>query len=170
MKRLVVVDTSVKVVYHSILVLSLYFLFAGHNQPGGGFVGGLTAGAAVSLRYVAGGIDAVRESFRLRPWTILASGLATAVVTAIVPLVLGRSVLEHADVTIEAPLLGTIKATSALPFDIGVYLVVLGLVLMAFEAFGEDHADELAAVEGVEPDIEIGRPGQAVARDGGARP
>jgi multicomponent Na+:H+ antiporter subunit A len=168
-KRLVVLDTSVKVVYHSILVLSLYFLFAGHNQPGGGFVGGLTAASGVALRYVAGGIDAVRTSFRLRPWTILAVGLATSVVTAIVPLVLGRAVLEHDDIEWELPVLGTIKATSALPFDIGVYLVVLGLVLMAFEAFGEDHPDELAAVEGVEIDSEIGRPGDAVARDEGIR-
>jgi hypothetical protein len=43
--------------------------------------------------------------------------------------------------------LGTVKATSALPFDIGVYLVVLGLVLMAFEAFGDDLDDELRSVE-----------------------
>ena len=54
--RLPVLDASARLLYPSMLVLSLYFLFVGHNQPGGGFVGGLTAGAAISLRYVAGGI------------------------------------------------------------------------------------------------------------------
>ncbi len=142
MKRLVVVDTSVRVLYHSILVLSLYFLFAGHNQPGGGFIGGLTAGAAISFRYVAGGVEEVRRSFRLRPWTILGGGLLIATVTAIVPILLGGNVLEHADIEEDLPGLGLFKTTSALPFDIGVYLVVIGLVLMMFEAFGDDVATE----------------------------
>jgi multisubunit Na+/H+ antiporter MnhB subunit len=141
MKRLLVVDTSVRVVFHSILVLSLYFLFAGHNQPGGGFVGGLTAGAAISFRYVAGGVAEVRRAFPLRPWTIMGGGLLIAVLVAIVPILFGNSLLEHAAWEAEIALLGTVKTTSALPFDIGVYLVVLGLILMMFEAFGDDEAE-----------------------------
>ncbi len=140
MKRLLVVDTSVRVVFHSILVLSLYFLFAGHNQPGGGFVGGLTAGAAISFRYVAGGVAEVRRTFWLRPWTIMGGGLLIAVLTAILPILTGNALLEHAAFEVEIAILGTVKATSALPFDIGVYLVVLGLILMMFEAFGDDEA------------------------------
>ncbi len=133
-----VVEASTRLLYPSILALSLYFLFAGHNQPGGGFVGGLTAGAAVSLRYIAGGVAAVRSSLRLAPWTVLGGGLAIATVTALVPLATGNSLLEHAAFESDLGVLGTIKATSALPFDIGVYLVVVGLVLMAYEAFGDD--------------------------------
>ena len=144
--RLPVVDSWARLLYPSILVLSIYLLFAGHNQPGGGFVGGLTAGAAISLRYVAGGISSVRNSFRLAPWTVLGGGLALATLTAIVPLVMGESVLEHASFEADLPLFGKIKATSALPFDIGVYLVVVGLVLMAYEAFGDEAI--------VEPDDE----------------
>ena len=67
--RLPIVEASARLLFPRILVLSLYFLFAGHNQPGGGFVGGLTAGAAISLRYIAGGVSAVRNSFRPAPWT-----------------------------------------------------------------------------------------------------
>jgi multicomponent Na+:H+ antiporter subunit A len=141
MKRLLVVDTSVRVVFHSILVLSVYFLFAGHNQPGGGFVGGLTAGAAISFRYVAGGVAEVRRAFPLRPWTIMGGGLLIAVLVAIVPILTGNSLLEHAAWEAEIAILGTVKTTSALPFDIGVYLVVLGLILMMFEAFGDDEAE-----------------------------
>ena len=46
------------------MVGSLWLLFAGHNQPGGGFVGGIVAGAAVSLRYVSGGLTDVRRLSR----------------------------------------------------------------------------------------------------------
>ena len=53
-------------------------------------------------------------------------------------------------------MLGVVKATSALPFDIGVYFVVLGLVLMAFEAFGDDVEAELEQIEGVDPLEEAG--------------
>ena len=136
-----VVDASVRVLFASIGVLSLYFLFAGHNQPGGGFVGGLTAGAAISLVFVAGGLPSVRSLLPVPAWVVLGSGLVVAVVTAIVPIVLGGAVLEHALFEADLPLIGAMKATSALPFDIGVYLVVVGLVLMAYEAFGEEPED-----------------------------
>jgi multisubunit Na+/H+ antiporter MnhB subunit len=136
--RLPVLDASSRILFASILVLSLYFLFAGHNQPGGGFVGGLTAGAAISLRYVAGGVSAVRATFRFRPWTILGSGLFVAAMTALVPILTGNNVLDHAAFDRDLPVLGAVKTTTALIFDIGVYLVVIGLVLMSYEAFGDD--------------------------------
>lgn len=147
MKRSLIADASVRVLYPSIIVLSLYFLFAGHNQPGGGFVGGLTAAGAISLRYVSGGVQAVRRSFRMQPWTILGSGLALAVGTAIFPMLLGGAILEHGTLKLHPPLLGEVKATSALPFDIGVYALVVGLVLMIFEAFGDDLDEELEMIE-----------------------
>lgn len=147
MRRLLIVDVAVRVLYPSILVLSVYFLFVGHNQPGGGFVGGLAAGAAISLRYVQGGVSAVRRSVPLRPSTILGGGLTISLVTAIIPLFTGNNVLEHAKLEGDLPVLHHVKVTSALAFDVGVYFVVLGLVLMAFEAFGEDLDHELDDIE-----------------------
>ena len=136
LERLPILDLFSRLLFGSIGVLAVYFLFAGHNQPGGGFVGGLTAGAAISLRYVAGGSDAVRRTVPVAPTTVLGGGLALAVGTAIVPLLTANDVLEHAAFEVDLPLLGTIKATSALPFDVGVFFVVVGLVLMAYDAFG----------------------------------
>ena len=83
--RLDVVDVSVRVIFHTVLLGSVYLLFAGHNQPGGGFVGGLVAGAAIALRFVAGGIDEVRRlpgCARGRSW---AAACSTSTVTALVP-------------------------------------------------------------------------------------
>jgi multicomponent Na+:H+ antiporter subunit A len=139
-KRLVVVDVSSRVIFHTVLVGSIYLLFVGHNQPGGGFVGGLVAGAAIALRFVAGGISDVRGLTRFRPWTILGSGLLVAGLTAITPIVLGDPVLSSAAWSYDAPLFGRIKTTSALVFDTGVYLAVVGLVFMIFEAFGDEPA------------------------------
>lgn len=142
MRRSLLLDTTVRVVFDSVLVLSIYLLFAGHNQPGGGFVGGLVAAAGIALRYVAGGIDAVRATFRAQPWTVLAVGLALAATTALVPLLVGDAPLENAKVEWDLPVLGHLKATSAVIFDSGVYLVVIGLVLMVFEALGIDTDED----------------------------
>lgn len=138
MIRLLVLDRSVRVVFHALQMGSLWLLFAGHNQPGGGFVAGLVGGAAVALRYVAGGMDEVRAVSRFRPWTILGAGLLTSAATATIPLLFGDSVLESAYRAYEVPLFGSVSLTSALAFDVGVYLLVVGLVLMVFEAFGDD--------------------------------
>jgi len=142
-RRLPFVDVSVSVVFHAVLMTSLWLLFAGHNQPGGGFVGGLLAGSAITLRYIAGGIDEVRGRSRFRPWTVLGAGVLLAASTAAAPLLFGGSVLEVGYTTLTIPVLGDVNLSSALAFDSGVYIAVVGMVLMAFEAFGE-RPDEVA--------------------------
>jgi multicomponent Na+:H+ antiporter subunit A len=135
-----VIDAATRLLFTSIVVLSVYFLFAGHNQPGGGFVGGLVVGAALSFRYVAGGLPAVRNTVRVPARLVLGGGLALAIGTALTPVLLGGSILEHASLKLDLPIFGSVKTTSALSFDIGVYLVVVGLILMAYEAFGDEPA------------------------------
>ena len=145
MKRVIIFDVSVRVIFPALLAGSVYLLLAGHNQPGGGFVGGIVAGAAIALRYVAGGTHEVRSLSRAHPWTVLGSGLLLAAVTAVAPLFVGGEVLEAASVDLDIPVLGAVKAGSTLLFDIGVYLVVVGLVLMVFESFGDDPETEAEA-------------------------
>lgn len=145
MRRSLIVDVTTRIVVLSAVVFGIYLLAAGHNQPGGGFIGGLVAGAAVALTYVAGGLDAVRTLFPVPPWLVLGGGLIVTVVAALVPLALGGAVLEQDFATIETPLLGDVKVTSALFFDTGVFVVVVGLVLMAFEALGEEAPPDQAA-------------------------
>lgn len=139
--RILILDTSIRILYPSILVLALYFVFSGHNRPGGGFVGGLVVGAALALRYVAGGAAAVRSTFGVPPHVILGLGLFLAAFTALLPLLLGGAILEHGDVEFHLPVFDKVKVTSALSFDLGVDFVVIGLILMAFAAFGEDRPD-----------------------------
>ena len=77
---------------------------------------------------------------------------------------LGSAPLESAKFETDLPLLGHIKVTSALPFDIGVYLLVLGLVLMVFESFGDDPQTVMAPID-VDEDHEL-----AVAADADTEP
>lgn len=144
MKRVDIVDVSVRAVFHAVIVASMYLLFVGHNQPGGGFVGGLVAGAAIAMRYVAGGIAAVRSLTPIKPWTILGAGVVVAGITAIAPLLFGHPPLEANVADLHLPVFGDVHLATTLAFDAGVYLVVIGLVLMVLEAFGDESTDSAA--------------------------
>lgn len=136
--RSVILSVGVDVVFHTIVLFSLFLLFAGHNAPGGGFVGGLVAGTALVLRWADDGVAGVLATLRVDPTTLLGAGLALAAATGVVPLFLGSSLLESGLLEIDTPALGKIKTTSALPFDIGVFLVVLGIVSMILRTLGDD--------------------------------
>lgn len=145
MRPSLILTVALRFIATSALVFGLYLLVAGHNQPGGGFVGGLVAGAAVVLTFVAGDLDAVRRLLPLRPWSVLGGGLVVVSAAAIAPIVLGGDVLGQDFAEVSLPVAGTVKLTSSIVFDTGVFLVVVGLVLMTFEALGEplppDQAD-----------------------------
>jgi multisubunit Na+/H+ antiporter MnhB subunit len=151
--RSVILETTVRVVFDAALVLSVYFLFAGHNQPGGGFIGGLVAGAAVALRYVAGGVDSIRTVVGFRPWMALSVGLALACGTALSSMFVGDGPLDQRAFEWTLPLLGDVKLTTATIFDAGVYLIVVGLALMIIETLGEDTEPDQAFPE---PDDALG--------------
>ena len=146
-RRSLILDTTVRLVVDAAVVLSIYLLFAGHNQPGGGFVGGLVASAAVALRYLAGGLDDVEGMLRVRPWTLLSVGLVLASGSALAPLAFGHAPLDQQAVEWKLEVLGKVKLTTATVFDAGVYLIVVGLILMIFEALGDGADVETTAVE-----------------------
>lgn len=147
LRRTPILDVCVRAEFHTVLLVSVYLLFAGHNQPGGGFVGGLVAGAAFVLRYVAGGVDEVRRASRVHPYALLGSGLLLSMATVVIPLTMGQSVLDHATWSANLAVFGKVKTTSALFFDTGVYLVVVGLVLVLLTTLGaaevrDGHGEE----------------------------
>jgi multisubunit Na+/H+ antiporter MnhB subunit len=150
-RRSLILDSTVRLVFDAALVLSVYLLFAGHNQPGGGFVGGLVAAAAIALRYIAGGLQEVRSMVPARPWAFLSVGLALASGAALAPMLLGNAPLDQRAFEWDLLLLGHVKLTSATVFDTGVYLIVVGLVLMIFEGLGEDWRDLQGAPGGDGP-------------------
>ena len=131
-----ILETLVDLIVRTALVFSLFLLFSGHNSPGGGFVAGLVFGISLILKYVAGGIDEMRELVPVGPEVLLGGGLSLALLTGLAGWVWGDAFLESAYFEVHLPLLGTVKASSALPFDIGVFAVVVVLVAALLTAFG----------------------------------
>jgi multicomponent Na+:H+ antiporter subunit A len=134
--RSLVLEVATRMIFPLIMVLSAYFFFAGHNTPGGGFAGGLTAGLALVLRYLAGGRYELGETLPLDAGKILGVGLALSAGTAVASLLLGAPVLSSAVLQFDIPVLGHVKLVTALFFDLGVYLIVVGLVLDVLRSMG----------------------------------
>lgn len=122
-KRSPMTRISVRLVTPPALLIGLYLLFAGHNNPGGGFAAGLVFGAVVMLRNLAE-IDAPRHARKL-----VAVGLLAAVAVAAIPAMSGGVLFDQVIGDVEVPVLGKVKGGSALPFDIAVAAIVVGLVV-----------------------------------------
>ncbi|WP_430334009.1 Na+/H+ antiporter subunit A [Rhodococcus sp. ACT016] len=134
--RSLVLEVTTRLIFPTMMVLSVYFFFSGHNAPGGGFAGGLTAGLALVLRYLAGGRYELGETVPIDAGKILGVGLLLAAGTAVTSLFLGAPPLSSAVFEVTLPLLGHIKLVTALFFDLGVYLIVVGLVLDVLRSLG----------------------------------
>lgn len=142
-QRSLVLEVATRVIFPLIMVVSLYFLFAGHNHPGGGFAGGLAAGLALALRYVAGGRYELGETLPLDSGRILGVGLSMVGGTALASLFFGAPVLSSAAWAFSLPLVGQVKLVTSLFFDVGVYLVVVGMVLDVLRSLGA-RVDQVA--------------------------
>lgn len=141
-ERSMVVRTGIQLASPIAVVVAAYLFFAGHNQPGGGFAAGLVLGAVVALRTVVG------LSHPRRPGRLLGAGGVVAGVVAVAPLVGGGLLLDQVVVEGEVPVLGKVKAGTALVFDLGVAMIVVGLVVAVLVAL--DAAD-LARSAGARP-------------------
>jgi multicomponent Na+:H+ antiporter subunit B len=118
-----ILRAAVRVLMPLLLLFALFLLLRGHNQPGGGFVGGLVVAAAFALHAMAFGVAAARRALLVEPSTLLGVGLLVALFSGLPAMFLGQPFLTAvwitAGITIGTPLL----------FDIGVFLVVIGVVV-----------------------------------------
>ncbi|WP_422117672.1 Na+/H+ antiporter subunit A [Brachybacterium sp. UNK5269] len=135
-RRMVILEVITRIVFPLIMMFSLYLLMAGHNLPGGGFAGGLVAGLALALRYLAGGRYELSEAAPVQAGLVLGTGMAIAVLAGVLPVFFGGSVFSQATPVVDVPLLGELHFPSALIFDTGVYLVVVGVMLDFLRSLG----------------------------------
>ncbi len=136
--RSILLEVVVRLTFHAVIVISLYLVFAGHNLPGGGFAGGLVAGLALVARYLAGGRYELGAAVPIGAGTVLGAGMILAAGTAIVPLLLGAPPLTSAYWEGEFWLLGEVSFVTSTIFDLGVYLIVIGLVLDVLRSLGSE--------------------------------
>ncbi|WP_405691790.1 Na+/H+ antiporter subunit A [Streptomyces sp. NBC_01185] len=133
--RSVVFEVVGRLLFHPILVLSLYLLFCAENMPGGGFVAGLVAGLALITRYLAGGRFELAEAAPLQPGLFTGLGLFVSTGVALGGLLEG-TVLHAWTYYGHLPVFGDYHLSSSVLFDFGVYLLVLGVVLDIVRALG----------------------------------
>lgn len=134
--RSVIVDTTGRAIVPLVLLLSIYITFRGHNAPGGGFAGGLVAACAFALRFLGAGADADRPAVPFDPPLLVGGGLLLASLTAVAPLAGGGQFLESSIWRLHPPLIGEVKIVSSMFFDLGVYVLVIGVVLMVIAELG----------------------------------
>lgn len=112
------------------LLFSVFLLLRGHHEPGGGFTGGLVAASGFALYAIAFDAYAAYRALRLQPQTIIGWGLLIALVSGFWGMVSGHPFLTGVWGTVMLPVIGKVKLGTPLLFDIGVYLVVIGVTLM----------------------------------------
>jgi multicomponent Na+:H+ antiporter subunit B len=113
---------------------SLWLLLRGHNEPGGGFIGGLVAAAGIAIHSLPRGRRSMARLLRIAPTTIAAAGLLLAAISGLPGLLVEGPFLTHQWVT--AP--GGLALGTTLIFDCGVYLAVAGSILAFLAPYLED--------------------------------
>ncbi len=142
----VIAKQVIKAASPLMLLVSLHFFIQGHNLPGGGFIAGVMAAASIALVYMVFDIQGVKQILGKRGQDIdfieeyvplSDAGVALAVGTGILSSSLGLSFLSHRKGVVSIPLFGKIHWTTAMLFDLGVFLAVLGSLLATVEVLGE---------------------------------
>jgi multicomponent Na+:H+ antiporter subunit A len=150
-RRSIIFEVVTRLTFHAMIVFSLFLLFSGHNNPGGGFAGGLVAGLALMVRYLAAGRYELDEAAPVDAGVVLGLGLVIATGTGLIPLAFGGAVLQSAVIDITVPALGEIHLVTSIFFDIGVYLVVVGLMLDVLRSLGSGIDRQTQNVDEDEP-------------------
>jgi multicomponent Na+:H+ antiporter subunit B len=131
-----ILSTATRYLLPLLLLASVYLLLRGHNAPGGGFVGGLVAAAAFTLYVISDGVAAGRRLLRVDPHNLIGSGLLTALGSGLLGPLLGAPFLVGLWLPEPLPVVG--KMGTPILFDIGVYLTVLGVMLLTVFALAEE--------------------------------
>jgi len=119
------------------MLVSIYIFLRGHNWPGGGFIAGLIAASALILQYLASGDDWIKSRVRLRFHLVMAAGLACALLTGLGSWAFDAPFLTSAFDYFHWPVVGKFELATALLFDLGVYLTVVGAVSLILACLGK---------------------------------
>ncbi|MBB5537352.1 Na(+)/H(+) antiporter subunit B [Rhizobium herbae] len=138
--RSLILRTVAPLIVGLMVLFSIFVLLRGHNEPGGGFIGGLIAVAALSIYGIAFGVETVRRAIVFHPLAIAGAGLMLSTLSGLVSMVFHVPFMTG--LWIYPVILGEeVPLSSVMTFDIGVYLVVVGAVTsvaLSLEERGED--------------------------------
>lgn len=133
-----ILRSSTRVLVLVVVILSFFMLLRGHNQPGGGFIGGLLAAGAFSLHLLAFGARETRALIRVDLRSVIGAGLFVSVLSGCIGILYGEAFMTGH--WLPKPIPGIGKVGSVLLFDIGVFLAVLGTVLLILISLGKEES------------------------------
>lgn len=131
--------TGTRSMVPTLALFSVFLLVIGHDVPGGGFAGGLIASLALLLIFLSFGSRGLRRALPVEPDMIMGIGLAMAVLAGIIGALFEGTFLSYTYASWSAPLVGEVKVSSLLLFDLGVYVLVIGLVATATLRLGTEQ-------------------------------
>lgn len=150
-ERSLPLELAAGLLFRTILLFSLYLLISGHGSTGGGFAGGLVAGIAFVLRYVAGGPRELRAAVGgLDPGVLLGVGLLVVLGTCSAAWIFGEPFASSAVLHLTVPVFDEVELVSSLLLDVGIYLLVLGAVLDMSRLLGSKGAPGAEVPEGLD--------------------
>lgn len=136
----IILRTIAPVITSLMVLFSIFVLLRGHNEPGGGFIGGLIAVSALAIYGIAFGVNAVRRAIRFHPLAIAGAGLLLATVSGLVSVIAGVPFMTG--LWVYPSLFGVeVPLATVMSFDIGVYLVVVGAITSIALALEERDVD-----------------------------
>lgn len=135
----IILKTATSMIVFVILAFAVYLFLVGHNAPGGGFVGGLITSSAFVLLYMVYGFKTMENVMKVNFRVVLAIGLLIAVTTGVGSLFFGKPFLTHTFGDFHFPIFGEVELATAMIFDFGIFLTVIGVTMTIILAIAEDH-------------------------------
>ncbi|GKT11436.1 MAG: multicomponent K+:H+ antiporter subunit A [Thiomicrorhabdus sp.] len=132
-----IMQTLTRLLLPLMLLIAVYIFLRGHNLPGGGFIAGLIASVALIVQYLANGIAWTNERLKFDMHWAIGLGLLIATATGMVAMGLGYPFLTSAFTYLNWPVVGKFEVASAIAFDLGVFLVVVGATVMSLVELGK---------------------------------
>jgi multicomponent Na+:H+ antiporter subunit B len=128
----VILQIASKYVRWLLVFFAIVALYRGHNQPGGGFIGGLLVSLSVVFYSFAFDVNKAKAKLKLQPEGYIAFGLLLILLSVLPGLIKGKVLMSGVWTSIDLPILGELKLGTPFLFDIGVFLAIIGVILMFF--------------------------------------
>jgi len=132
-----IMQTLTRLLFPLMLMVAVFIFIRGHNLPGGGFIAGLIAAVALIVQYLANGITWTAERLRVDMHWVIGLGLLIATVTGLVAMGFGYPFLTTTYTYLTWPVIGKFEVASAIAFDLGVFMVVVGATVMSLVQLGK---------------------------------
>jgi multicomponent Na+:H+ antiporter subunit B len=134
----IILRTATQFLLPLMILFSIFLFIRGHNEPGGGFVGGLMAAGALALYAIVFRTDAAGKALRIRPQSLIGAGLATSLISGLYAMIFEQPFFTGIWTKVSVPELGEQHLGTPLLFDFGVYLVVIGATLTVIFSLMEE--------------------------------